>query len=288
VPVALVGDPDRLRQVLLNLIGNAMKFTDRGEISLTVSPAPAAPRKASEVALCFSVRDTGIGIPPDKRAFIFEAFAQADGSSRRRQGGTGLGLAICTKLVQLMNGRIWVESSEGAGSTFSFTATFTAADPPAAAGTILPPGETRPERMRRAPRPLHILLAEDNIVNQKVAQLMIQKLGHSVVVVADGCLALDVVEKQHFDLILMDLQMPQMDGFEATARIRETEERIAAAGQAKPHVPIVALTAHAMSGDRDECLHAGMDDYISKPIALPALIAIFDKVQAQRCELPPV
>jgi CheY-like chemotaxis protein len=109
-----------------------------------------------------------------------------------------------------------------------------------------------------------------------------------VVVVADGCLALDVVEKQHFDLILMDLQMPQMDGFEATARIRETEERIAAAGQAKPHIPIVALTAHAMSGDRDECLHAGMDDYISKPIALPALIAIFDKVQAQRCELPPV
>jgi signal transduction histidine kinase/ligand-binding sensor domain-containing protein/CheY-like chemotaxis protein len=287
-PVALVGDSDRLRQVLLNLISNAMKFTDRGEISLTVSPAPSASQRASEVALCFSVRDTGIGIPPDKRAFIFEAFAQADGSSRRRQGGTGLGLAICTKLVQLMNGRIWVESSEGVGSTFSFTATFTAAEPPAAAGTILPPGETRPERMPRAPQPLHILLAEDNIVNQKVAQLMIEKMGHSVVVVANGCRALEAVAKQHFDLILMDLQMPQMDGFEATARIRETEGRIAASGQAKPHIPIVALTAHAMSGDRDECLHAGMDDYISKPIALPALIAIFDKVQAQRCELPPV
>jgi signal transduction histidine kinase/ligand-binding sensor domain-containing protein/CheY-like chemotaxis protein len=288
VPVAVVGDSDRLRQVLLNLVGNAMKFTDRGEISLTVSPAPAAPRKASEVALCFSVRDTGIGIPPDKRAFIFEAFAQADGSSRRRQGGTGLGLAICTKLVHLMNGRIWVESSEGVGSTFSFTATFTAAEPPAAAGTILPPGQTRPERIPRTPQPLHILLAEDNIVNQKVAQLMIQRMGHSVVVVANGCMALDVLATQHFDLILMDLQMPQMDGFEATARIRETEERMAAAGQARPHIPIVALTAHAMSGDRDECLHAGMDDYISKPIVLPALIAIFDKIQAQRCELPSV
>jgi signal transduction histidine kinase/ligand-binding sensor domain-containing protein/AmiR/NasT family two-component response regulator len=286
VPVAVVGDSDRLRQVLLNLIGNAMKFTERGEIVVTVSLAPSEPHDASEVALRFSVRDTGIGIAPQKQAFIFEAFAQADGSARRRRGGTGLGLAICSKLVQLMNGRIWVESSEGVGSTFSFIATFAAAEPAAAGGSILTPSETLPEPMPKASEPLHILLAEDNIVNQKVAQLMIEKMGHSIVVVENGCLVLDVVARQHFDLILMDLQMPQMDGFEATARIREAERKIAASGRGEPHIPIIALTAHAMSGDRDECLRAGMDDYISKPIALQALIGILNQVQARRCELP--
>jgi CheY-like chemotaxis protein len=294
VPDALVGDSDRLRQILLNLISNAMKFTESGEISLTVLPAPApsASPGASEIALCFSVRDTGMGIAPHKQAFIFEAFAQADGSARRRQGGTGLGLAICSKLVKLMSGRIWVDSSEGVGSTFSFTATFTRAEPATAGVSVLAEhlrrsaAETRSDRLPRASRPLRILLAEDNIVNQKVAKLMIEKMGHSIVVVENGRLAVDVAAKQEFDLILMDLQMPQMDGFEATARIREAERMAAANGHCEPHIPIVALTAHAMSGDLDECLRAGMDDYISKPIALQALIGVLNKVRAQCCELP--
>ena len=292
VPVVLLGDPDRLRQVLMNLIGNAMKFTERGEIALTVSPAPSASQGASDIALCFSVRDTGSGIAPRQQSFIFEAFAQADGSARRRQGGTGLGLAICSKLVQLMSGRIWVESSEGLGSTFSFIARFTTVEPLAAAVSVLAEhlhqdaGEIRPEQLPRALQPLHILLAEDNIVNQMVAQRMLAKMGHSIVVVENGRLVLEVAAKQHFDLILMDLQMPLMDGFEATALIREAERKTAVSGHGEPHIPIIALTAHAMSGDRDECLRAGMDHYISKPIALHALIDILKKVQAQRCELP--
>jgi signal transduction histidine kinase/AmiR/NasT family two-component response regulator len=288
VPIAVVGDSDRLRQVLLNLISNAMKFTEAGEIVVSVAPSEGAPRNASELALCFSVRDTGMGIAPQKRSVIFEAFAQADGSARRRQGGTGLGLAICKKLVQLMNGRIWVDSTEGKGSTFSFVATFTRVEPPSAGGTILPDylretaGAPRPAPLPRASEPLYILLAEDNLVNQKVAKLMIEKMGHSVVVVDNGRLAVEVIGKQHFDLVLMDLQMPQMDGFEATARIREAERQVAAAGSDEPHIPIIALTAHAMSGDRDECLRAGMDDYISKPIAAQALIDVLNQVQAAR------
>jgi signal transduction histidine kinase/ligand-binding sensor domain-containing protein/CheY-like chemotaxis protein len=292
IPDVLVGDTDRLRQILLNLISNAMKFTERGEIAVMVSPALSAPHGASEIALCFSVRDTGIGIAPRQQAFIFEAFAQADGSARRRKAGTGLGLAICSKLVHLMNGRIWVESSEGIGSTFNFTATFSAAQPTAAGISVLAghlrqnAGGRPPEPLPRALQPLHILLAEDNIVNQKVARFMIEKMGHSIVVVDNGRLVVDVAAKQHFDLILMDLQMPEMDGFEATARIREAEREAATGGQGEPHIPIIALTACAMSGDRDACQRAGMDDYISKPIALQALIDILKKVQPRRCELP--
>jgi signal transduction histidine kinase/ligand-binding sensor domain-containing protein/AmiR/NasT family two-component response regulator len=293
VPVALLGDSDRLRQILLNLIGNALKFTEQGEIVLTVSPAPSASSNTantSEIALRFSVRDTGCGIAPHDRAVIFEAFAQADGSAKRRQGGTGLGLAICSKLVQLMNGRIWVESWEGIGSTFSFIVKFTALKP-SADGVNAPAehlgwnaGETRPEQPPKTSPPLRVLLAEDNTVNQRVAQRMIEKMGHSVVVVENGSLVLEAAAKQHFDLILMDLQMPQMDGFEATARIREAEKKIARAGLGAPHIPIIALTAHAMSGDRDECLRAGMDDYISKPIALQRLIDILNKAEPRAAE----
>jgi signal transduction histidine kinase/ligand-binding sensor domain-containing protein/CheY-like chemotaxis protein len=288
IPDGLVGDSNRLRQILLNLINNAMKFTERGEIAVTVLPAPEASRGASEIALCFSVQDTGMGIAPDKQAFIFEAFAQADGSATRKQGGTGLGLAICSKLVQLMGGRIWVESAEGVGSTFSFVATFTGAQPSAAGVSVLAEhllrsaGTTHSDRPPKASRPLRILLAEDNLVNQKVAKLMTERMGHSIVVVENGRLAVDAAAQEHFDLILMDLQMPQMDGFEATAHIREAERAAAAGGQGETHIPIIALTAHAMSGVLDECLRAGMDDYVSKPISLPALTAALNKVQARR------
>ncbi len=291
VPDALVGDSDRLRQILLNLVSNAMKFTERGEVALTVSVAPAT-ESGSEIALCFSVRDTGIGIAADKQAFIFEAFAQADGSARRRQGGTGLGLAICSKLVNLMNGRIWVESAEGAGSTFSFTAMFAQVE--ASPGAANPAGQigrgpigARLERLPVATRPMRVLLAEDNIVNQKVAQRMIEKMGHSIVVVENGRLVVEAATRQPFDVILMDLQMPEMDGFEATARIREAEKAAAAAGRGQPHLPIIALTAHAMQGDVDECLRAGMDAYVSKPISLQALIEALNRVQAGSCELSP-
>ena len=289
-PDALLGDSDRLRQVLLNLLNNAMKFTEHGEISLAVSVESPPPREPSEVTLRFSVRDTGIGIAPDKQAFIFGAFAQADGSARRRQGGTGLGLAICSKLVELMNGRIWVESAEGVGSNFLFLARFAQAEPASAGMGVSAEGpseshaETPCQRLPKASQPLRILLAEDNIVNQKVAKCMIEKMGHSIVVVENGTLVVDVAAKQHFDLILMDLQMPQMDGFEATAHIREAERSTTQAGRGEPHIPIIALTAHAMRGDLDDCLRAGMDDYISKPISLQALVGVLEKVQAQRCE----
>ncbi len=286
IPNIVAGDPYRLRQVLLNLVSNAMKFTEHGEIALTVSPAPSDLPAASGIALSFSVRDTGIGIAPGKQAFIFEAFAQADGSSRRRRGGTGLGLAICSKLVALMGGRIWVESQEGVGSTFHFTATFGRPETGAAGLTALAQQicpcspEATPDQLPKAVRPLRVLLAEDNLINQKVAQRMIEKMGHSVVVVENGHLVVDAAAKQPFDLILMDVQMPQMDGLEATARIREAERRDTDAGPGAPHIPIIALTAHAMQGDIDECLRAGMDGYISKPIALRALVDALNRVQA--------
>ena len=268
VPEILVGDSDRLRQILLNLIGNAMKFTEHGEIQVTVQPDGMAVPSAR--SLLFSVRDTGIGIAPDKQAVIFEAFEQADGSARRRKGGTGLGLAICSKLVHLMNGQIWVESTPGIGSTFSFQVTLSLPES-ATAPASKAAGETAAPLSNLA-HPLRILLAEDNIINQKVARRVIEKLGHSITVVENGGRAVAAASKERFDLILMDLQMPEMDGFEATARIRQIEQRAHPTEATYMPVPIVAMTAHAMSGDRDLCLHKGMDGYISKPIHVQTLV----------------
>jgi PAS domain S-box-containing protein len=393
VPDALVGDPLRLRQVIVNLVGNAIKFTERGEVVLQVK-AKSCPNGNAQ--LCFSVTDTGIGIPPEKQAVIFEAFSQGDSSTTRRYGGTGLGLAISAQLVELMSGRISVESRPGQGSTFHFTAVFevqqygmekrpvrrrTLTDLPvlivddnatnrhileevftnwhmrpvavasgaAALGTLekslhaeqpfavvlldghMPdmdgfsvaerisddrryadiklvmltsagqpedvarcrkldisayltkpikqselfdvivtaigqPGVERPrapqrrKRPRLAERTLQVLVAEDNQVNQLVATRIFQKLGHQVTVVSNGREALSAVQAGKFDLIAMDVQMPDMDGLEATSAIRSWEK---AAGT---HIPIMAMTAHAMKGDRERCLAAGMDGYISKPI----------------------
>jgi CheY-like chemotaxis protein len=267
-PAAVTGDCDRLRQILLNLIGNAMKFTEHGEIAVSVAPAPD-----QACMLHFMVRDTGTGIASDKQAVIFEAFAQADGSSRRRQGGTGLGLAICSKLVRLMDGKIWVDSAPGAGSTFHFTACLRAAE-------ALPDIGRETGRVGEAltspAQPLRILLAEDNPVNQKLARFAIQKMGHSIVMVNNGLRAVKTSATGEFDLILMDLQMPEMDGFEATARIREAER---STGR---HTPIVAMTAHAMHGDREQCLRAGMDDYLAKPIDLQALARMIERYRVPR------
>jgi len=271
VPQAVAGDPVRLRQILLNLIGNAIKFTDRGRISVHAEVESAA---AAEVTVHFSVVDTGIGIPADKQQVVFEAFRQADGSTTRKYGGTGLGLGISSRLVELMGGRIWVESEPGRGSAFHFTARFgasraTAAAQPCADGRFtleMLAGE------RSASRPLRVLLAEDNSVNERVAVHMLEKLGHQVVVARDGQQAVDAWSHQPFDLILMDVQMPQLDGLEATRLIRELERRGSA------HTPILAMTAHAMKGDRERCLAAGMDGYVPKPLHARELLEAVEAV----------
>jgi PAS domain S-box-containing protein len=416
VPDALNGDPLRLRQIIVNLVGNAIKFTERGEVVVDVGPeigpigpigliGPIRPMKGPpNVLLHFAVRDTGIGIPPEKQRLIFEAFAQADTSTTREYGGTGLGLTISQRLVEMMGGRIWVESEAGRGSTFHFTARFGVAGGGAAAGACEPeslhdvsvlvvddnatnrqilqemltswqlrptvadsaaaaldllrraaeagepfplvlldammPGVDgftlaeqikehpdlagavllmlssagRPEdaaRCRRigvatyltkpvkqselldailtarheagapqrralAPvavgtRRLRVLLAEDNVVNQRLAIRLLEKAGHAVTVVGNGREAVAAAGRAAFDVVLMDVQMPEMGGFEATAAIREREK--AAGG----HVPIVAMTAHAMKGDRERCLEAGMDDYVSKPVRADDLFAALDR-----------
>jgi len=405
VPEALLGDPTRLRQILLNLLGNSLKFTEKGEINLTVQWECGDDAAAM---LHFSVQDTGIGIPAEKQARIFDAFTQADGSTTRRFGGTGLGLTISRQLVQMMGGRIWVESAPGRGSTFHFTANFgvlKSVGPPiplektqlkgmralvvddnltnrrileslltgwgmnptlagegaeavrmlgqaAEAGQPFPlvlsdadmpemdgfqlaevirknprlsgatiimltsagqrgdaarcrelglegyltkpvsqselleailrvAGAKRPETkpalvtrhsLREEGRSLRILLAEDNVVNQLLACRLLEKQGHLVVTAANGRQALERLEKERVDLVLMDIQMPEMDGFEATAAIRKEE---ALAGK---HLPIIAMTAHAMEGDRERCLAAGMDGYLAKPIRAKDLIDTINKL----------
>jgi two-component system, sensor histidine kinase and response regulator len=408
VPKQVVGDPTRLRQIVMNLIGNAIKFTERGEVVLQVE---AKPRQDSTVLLHFAVRDTGIGISQEKCAVIFEAFAQADSSPSRKYGGTGLGLTISSRFVEMMSGKIWVESKLGHGSTFHFTAelgipqqalvekaetkhdvnlaglsvlivddnptnlrilektvlgwsmkpiladsgrTALAAlkeskeageppqlllvdaqmplmdgfslieqlkkdpDLPSATVMMLTSGGqrgdaarcrdlnisgylTKPVRqwelreaivsvlsarkpeggmtqlvtrstLRETRKHLRILLAEDNAINREVAVRLLSKRGHTIVVAVNGKEAVIAFETQNFDLILMDVQMPEMDGFEATAAIRQKEKSLG------KHIPIIAMTAHAMKGDRERCLAAGMDGYLSKPIHTDELIKITEGV----------
>ncbi len=276
VPEMVVGDPTRLSQVVTNLVGNALKFTEQGEVVVSVAsggrqpPDPSndqgadAPR-SPEVLLRFEVRDTGIGIPADKLGAIFRPFEQADGSTTRKYGGTGLGLTIAAQLVGLMGGRIRVESEPGRGSTFHFTARFGAAPLPAPSAADAAPSHDR--------RPLRILLAEDNEVNQRVAQRMLQKRGHTVQVAGDGREAIEAWRGRCFDVILMDVQMPEVDGFAATAAIRAAE------GPGR-HTPIIAMTAHAMKGDRERCLEAGMDGYLTKPFQPEALFRTLDELAA--------
>ena len=258
-PPYVVGDPVRLKQVLSNILSNAVKFTERGSVRLDVSTDECAGDRAT---LHARVADTGIGVPADKRAAIFEPFQQADGSMTRRFGGTGLGLAIASNLVRLMRGRLWIDDEPDAGSTFHFTVPVgIAASAPGAA--VAGAGEPA----AAAPRGARILIAEDNIVNQRVAAGLLTKRGHQVTVVANGREALEALQAGAFELVLMDVQMPDMDGFEATAAIREWER---ATGR---RVRIVAMTAHAMKGDKERCLAAGMDGYLSKPIDQRSLYA---------------
>jgi signal transduction histidine kinase/ligand-binding sensor domain-containing protein/CheY-like chemotaxis protein len=279
VPDHLVGDPDRLRQVLLNLAGNAIKFTSKGSVTIRVETEFADETAAT---LHFAVRDTGIGIPADKRELIFEAFRQADGSTTRKYGGTGLGLAICSRLVVMMGGEIRVESELGRGSTFHFTARFgighPAAEEPKPTEAVSLRNlfaSTRAGENGAAPPSLYILLAEDNIVNQRLVLRLLEKRGHRVALAGTGHEALQWLERERFDLILMDVQMPDMDGLETTALIRERER------QSGSYTPIVALTAHTMKGDRERCLDAGMDNYINKPIEPVKFFEIVESTAAE-------
>jgi signal transduction histidine kinase/ActR/RegA family two-component response regulator len=254
------GDPVRLRQILINLLGNAVKFTERGEVSVTVELLPPSPQG---LGFHFSVRDTGVGLAQDKLQVIFEPFRQADGSMTRRYGGSGLGLAICSHLVRMMGGRIWVESELGRGSVFHFTVYLA----PVEASQIPAPAPIAAESIGLSPSApgLRILLAEDNRINRKIAVRMLESMGHCVTTAENGSQCGELFRGGDFDVVLMDIQMPEMDGFEATRAIRSLETGT------ERHIPIVAMTAHAMKGDRERCLVAGMDGYISKPVTADAL-----------------
>ncbi len=367
IPPALVGDRMRLQQVLLNLAGNAIKFTERGEVEVSVRvaeegsgvrgqgseankgegggrraegphPSPLCPHLSSSnpsVLLEFAVRDSGIGVPPSELERLFQPFAQADASMSRRFGGTGLGLAISKSLVELMGGRIWAESELGKGSTFYFAVRL-----PSIEGL---PADSEPPPILAAPvRKLRILLVEDNPANQKLATYILQDRGHSVEIAGDGHEAVRLTERNRYDAILMDVQMPGMSGLEAVAAIRKREQGLgigdwglegsevrgqgSARGEAEggrrraegrkpssfplsnsalvrpssfgPHpssnpqspipsrpVPVLAMTAHAMRGDRERCLTAGMDAYLSKPIKAHELIALVESLAEERSEV---
>lgn len=248
VPERWYGDAGRLGRLLTNLLNNAVKFTEAGQVGLRVTmPSPDLLR--------FSVTDTGVGIPAEKQGLIFGAFAQADESASRNHGGTGLGLAICARLAELLGGQISVKSSPGEGSEFSFTVTMVSLVEP----------ERRASQVSDERRQLRILLAEDNVVNQAIARKLIEKLGHTVEVAGDGAVAVEMSRDQAFDLVLMDVQMPKMDGFQATHAIRVREQ------ETGERLYIVAVTAHAMAGYREQCLAKGMDDYLSKPVRMEEL-----------------
>jgi PAS domain S-box-containing protein len=299
VPPAVRGDADRLKQVLVNLTNNAIKFTERGQITVRVAVEKGARRQeaggsrgklggepADGCTLRFEVADTGIGIPPDRLDRLFKSFSQVDASTTRKFGGTGLGLAVCKQLVELHGGEIGVTSELGRGATFFFTVLLA---PPRAVGKFASNGRGRSDSELAESRGLspsaildaadraaggepaetrRILIAEDNDVNQMVAFAILTRVGFDCDIVANGRDAVEAVRKNHYDLVLMDCQMPDMDGFEATRAIRQQEQ----SAEPPRHLPIVALTANAIKGDRDACLAAGMDGYIAKPIDTLRLI----------------
>jgi len=263
VPTAVRGDPGRIRQVLTNLLGNAVKFTNDGSVAIRVSVADVSDDMTT---VRFEVADTGIGIPEEARSRLFQPFSQVDSSTTRRYGGTGLGLAISRQLAELMGGMIGVESQVGQGSTFWFTVQLEreAQQPSAPVAQSAPARVVPPDR--QVPRGLRLLVAEDNVVNQRVAIHMLAKLGYQADVVADGNEAVEALARIPYPLVLMDCQMPELDGYAATATIRGREAD-------RRHTLIIAMTAGAMTGDRERCLAAGMDDYIAKPVREAELAA---------------
>jgi signal transduction histidine kinase len=269
VPAVVRGDPHRLRQLLLNLTGNAIKFTAQGEVVVELS---SQDETRESVELHFAVRDTGIGLSEEARQRLFQPFMQADASTTRRFGGTGLGLAICRRLVELMGGEIGVTSVEGHGSTFWFRLRL--AKPPAPdRDRAKSPATALTKASAISGQKLRILLVEDNAVNRKLANAQLHKLGCEVETAGNGAEALTRWRRGDLpDLIFMDCHMPKMDGFEATRKIREEEK-----AQSLAHIRIIAMTANAMQGDREGCLEAGMDDYISKPVDMKELKALLNR-----------
>ncbi len=287
LPERLVGDPARLRQVLVNLTANAVKFTHRGGVSLELAPVtaqsparakiPADPALRHRVLLC--VRDTGIGIPEGAQATVFENFTQADSSTTRKYGGTGLGLAICRQLTRLMGGEIWLESAPGQGSSFYVSLPF--GEAPAPASSAQGPGGAGPQPPGAA-RPLAVLLAEDTPANAFIAKAYLKRLGHAADHVFTGREALAKLAERPYDLVLMDLEMPDMDGLEATRRLRAGE-----AGEANRVVPVLAMTAHALTSYREQCAQAGMDGFVAKPVTFGELAEALDRHLGQGPEVRP-
>ncbi len=276
VPAELMVDPVRLRQVLTNLVGNAIKFTLQGQVTAHLDAR--ATDRPGEFELTVGVRDTGIGFDPAKAESLFTPFVQADGSITRSFGGTGLGLAITRSLVGLMGGRISATSVPGEGSVFTFTclAHLPPTDSGGSAPGVLAPCDGPPLRA------LHILLAEDHPINQKLATLLLGKMGHTVVLAADGQQAVDKLAQERFDLVLMDVMMPVMDGLSALAHWRALEQN-----RGGPRTPVLMVTAHAMSGDRERFLAAGADGYVSKPISAASLAAEMARVMQAGTTAPP-
>ena len=273
VPLLLTGDPGRIRQVITNLVANALKFTPHGAVGLNAS---LLSDHDGSVQIKFEITDTGIGIPKAILSAIFSPFTQADTSTTRKYGGTGLGLTICRQLAELMGGEIGLVSEEGKGSTFWFTVQLekqpaerciTTQTQSARMRTVTPHVEAKIDDLTA-----RILLAEDNVINQKVAIHMLKAIGYTVDVVADGQQAVEALERFNYDLVLMDCMMPEMDGFEATAAIRGLNSKVH-----NHNVPIIAMTANAMKEDRDKCLAAGMDDYVSKPVKKWVLADILEQ-----------
>jgi len=302
VPPTVLADPKRVRQVLTNLVSNALKFTQHGSVLVSLAlrrelaslraPAPPSPAPAHAVgstptpALHFTVRDTGIGIPADKLDRLFKPFSQADASVGQEYGGTGLGLAISAKLVQLMGGAIWVESTPGRGSAFHFTlpaqapaalpTPATAPGGPAAAPAVAGPVPAAPAQLAQR-LPLRVLLVDDNAINQKVGLRLLDKLGYQADLASNGLEAVEAARRRPYDLIIMDVQMPFMDGLEATRLIRAGTQA-APPGSPPAHRPsIVAVTAGVMGSERARCFEAGMDDYLAKPVRLEDLREMIER-----------
>ncbi len=272
VPQRMVGDPLRLGQVLVNLVGNAIKFTARGEVRVSVR---LDGHEEGGVRLHFEVTDTGVGLSEAQRLRLFEPFMQADTSTTRRHGGTGLGLSICKRLVELMGGTIGVHSTPGVGSTFFFTARFGLQAPADAAAPVppgavaLPPGRLDTREAAQALRGAHLLLVEDNDVNRELVLDILRNVGVTADIACDGVQALECIARASYDGVLMDCQMPEMDGYEATRRIRQDPRHA--------RLPILAMTGNVMAGDRERCLASGMDDYIAKPLNVARMLATIQR-----------
>ncbi len=272
VPQYIRGDPVKLRQILVNLTGNALKFTGEGEITIKVSVAENSDKffvssSDSGCPILFSVADTGIGIPEDKQETVFESFAQVSDSVTKKFGGTGLGLSICRKLAELMGGMIWLESWPGTGSIFFFAAVFQFGDKNKVQAL-----DKEGYVLSKASKPLKILLAEDNEINAVLGVRFLTQLGHTPVVAGNGKEVLDRLSAESFDLVIMDVQMPEINGIEATRRIRRGET-----GQANRNIPVIAVTAHAMAEFKEKCKDAGMNDFVVKPINFHELNAVIEK-----------